>query len=117
MGLQRPEGWTASKHILYADTLYRTGSPVLSLKHYEKGLRLVDGKTERWIAKAIERYIDVCLIASEYSVAKETLEGISLDFRTLKNWRQLASVYDHFGELKSAIDAYKSVLRFLDKFT
>jgi tetratricopeptide (TPR) repeat protein len=39
------------------------------------------------------------------------LETIPVPKRTLRVWKQLATVYDHFGEIKSAIDCYKSILK------
>jgi tetratricopeptide (TPR) repeat protein len=41
------------------------------------------------------------------------LESIPDSNRTVRTLKQLASVYDHFGEIKSAIECYKSIIQYI----
>ncbi|KAJ3324071.1 Anaphase-promoting complex subunit 7 [Boothiomyces sp. JEL0866] len=100
----------AQSLILYADCLVKSKQYQRSLKYYQQALNLKKNSLqEEWLQQALNRFIDACIMSKEYYIAKEWLEKTKV--RSIRTMNQLAKVYEYFGEIKSAIDCYKEILK------
>ncbi|KAJ3357056.1 Anaphase-promoting complex subunit 7 [Kappamyces sp. JEL0680] len=109
--LSKSDAWTPSTFILYADCLVKRSLPGFAAKYYEIGLKALSDRKPEWRGAVVERYLNALLDSAQFYKAKECLENIPASERSLKNWKQLATVYDHFGEIKNAIECYKFILK------